>query len=77
MTAASRVEPLGLGSPNIRLRFWIACELVPFQRLSIAANAITRPVRCSAWTEIRQRFVSRTSRIPGGSATTSTNGSSA
>ena len=44
--------PSPSGRPNIRLRFWTACEAAPFHRLSIAPNTITRPVRASRWTEI-------------------------
>ena len=40
--------------PNIRLRFWIACDDVPFQRLSIVAKTMMRPVRSSSCTEMRQ-----------------------
>ena len=42
-------------------------EAVPFQRLSIAPNTITRPVRSSRCSEIRQMLVSRTARTPAGS----------
>ena len=42
------------GRPNIRLRFWTACEAAPFHRLSIAAKTMIRPVRGSWWSEIRQ-----------------------
>ena len=59
--------PSPSGSPSIRLRFWIACEAAPFQRLSIEAKAMTRP-EASFWARwIRQRFVSRTPLTPGGS----------
>ena len=34
----AHASPSVSGRPNIRLRFWIACEDVPFQRLSIAAK---------------------------------------
>jgi carbamoyl-phosphate synthase small subunit len=72
---ATHAMPSASGRPNIRLRFWTACEAAPFQRLSIAANTITLPVRTSRCTEIRQMFVSRTSRTPGGPDVISTNGS--
>src|SRR5207248_4967288 len=39
--------PSPSSSPNIRFRFWTACEDAPFHRLSIAANTIARPVRAS------------------------------
>ena len=32
--------PSPSGRPNIRLRFWIACDAAPFHRLSIAPNTI-------------------------------------
>src|SRR3954469_5419637 len=60
----------------MRFRFWIACPAAPFQRLSIAANAIARPVRSSTATWIRHRFEARTSRTPGGDPTPSTKASS-
>jgi hypothetical protein len=41
----------------------------------MVANTMTRPVRSSPWTEMRQKFVSRTSCMPGGPSTTSTHGS--
>ena len=37
-------RPSVSGRPNIRLRFWIACEEVPFQRLSIAESTTIFPV---------------------------------
>ena len=70
-------QPRVSGRPNIRLRFCTACEEVPFQRLSIAENTSTLPVCSSVAANSRQKFVSRTSRTPGGASTTSTNGSSA
>ena len=42
-----QTRPSVSGRPNMRLRFWIACELVPFQRLSIAAKTSTLPLRGS------------------------------
>ena len=54
--------------PSIRLRFWTAWPAAPFQRLSIAAKARTRP-RSSTVTWIVAPFVSRTSRTPGGRST--------
>ena len=47
-------SPSHSSSPNIRLRFWTACDAAPFQRLSIAAKTIMRPVRGSSCTEMRQ-----------------------
>ena len=52
--------------PYMRLRFWIACDDEPFQRLSIAEKTSTLPVRGSARTCSAHMFVSRTSRTPGG-----------
>ena len=51
---ASLSSPSRSSRPNIRLRFWTACEAAPFQRLSIAANTRIRPVRGSQWTDRRQ-----------------------
>jgi hypothetical protein len=45
--------------------------------LSIAAKTNTLPVRSSRRAAMRQMFVSRTSRTPGGRSTTSMNGSPA
>ena len=60
--------------PSITFMFCTACPAAPFQRLSIAANASTRPSGDAvAW--IRQKFVSRTSRTPGGAAASSMKGS--
>ncbi len=61
----------------MRLSDCTAWELVPFQRLSITLNTSTLPTRSSATAKIRQTFVSRTSRTPGGPSASSTNGSSA
>src|SRR4029077_10949187 len=69
--------PSPSGRPNMRLRFWIACDDVPFHRLSMTLNTMTRPVRSSLCTETRQMLVSRDEGTPGGPLTTSTNGSSA
>ncbi len=52
--AGAHSSPLVSGRPNIRLRFCTACEEVPFQRLSIAPNAITLPVCSSAAANTRQ-----------------------
>src|SRR4051794_40580509 len=73
--ADGHCRPAVSSSPNIRLRFCTACDEDPFQRLSIAAKTKTLPVRSSMRAAIRQMFVSRTSRTPGGRSTTSTNGS--
>ena len=63
-------------TPNIRFRFWTACDEAPFHRLSIAAKTKTLPVRSSTRAWMRQKFVSRTSRTPGGRSVSSTKGSS-
>src|SRR6185312_8833936 len=54
--ALSAVGPIPSvsGRPNMRFSDCTACEEVPFQRLSIAANTWTLPVRASAWTLMRQ-----------------------
>ena len=44
----SSQSPSVSGRPNIRFRFWTACDAAPFHRLSIAAKTITRPVRASS-----------------------------
>src|SRR4029077_2095183 len=67
--------PSPSGNPSIRLRFWIAWEAAPFQRLSIEAKAIARPDASFCARCIRQRLVPRTPLTPGGSDVTSTNGS--
>ena len=58
-------RPSASGSPSIRFRSWSACDAAPFQRLSIAANASTRPVAGSTVAKTRAMLVSRTSRTPG------------
>src|SRR5208283_1473245 len=73
--AGAHRSPSVSASENIRFRFWIACEEVPFQRLSIADSTTTLPVWASAAANTRQKLVSSTSLVPGGVRTTSTNGS--
>src|SRR5581483_8966140 len=73
----AHVMPSPSGRPNITLRFWTACEDVPFQRLSSDEKTSSLPVWESAAAKMRQKLVASTSRVPGGSCTTSTNGSAA
>ena len=62
----AHVRPSVSGRPNITLRFWTACEEVPFQRLSIAESTTTLPVCASAGgehpAEVRLAHVARAGR---------------
>ena len=49
-------------SPSIRFRFWIAWPAAPFQRLSIAAKTIARPVSSSTATWIAAEVACRARR---------------
>ena len=50
----SQQPPRSRRMENITLRFWTACEEVPFQRLSIAENTSSLPVCSSDAAKIRQ-----------------------
>src|SRR5215211_6629293 len=67
-------SPSVSGRPSIKLRSWTPWPAAPFQRLSMAANAIVLSPTTVTWT--RQRFVLRTWLVCGGSSATSTKGSS-
>ena len=70
---STRAAPPVSGRPSIRFRSCTAWPAAPFQRLSIAANAIVRRRTTVTWTPAA--VVSCTSRVCGGASTTSTNGS--
>ena len=78
----ARAAPLTRGprprrNPNITLRFWTACEEVPFQRLSIAESTTTLPVCASAAAKTGRSWSRAPRACPAARSATSTNGSRA